>query len=29
VIQKGEWQNDVGEASVLYETLFQKLKAGR
>lgn len=29
VIQRGEWQNDVGEASVLYETLFQKLKAGR
>lgn len=29
VIQKGEWQNDVGDASVLYETLFQKLKAGR
>ena len=29
VIQNGEWQNDVGAASVQYETLFQKLKAGR
>ncbi|MFT4273561.1 MAG: spermidine/putrescine ABC transporter substrate-binding protein PotD [Pantoea sp.] len=29
VINHGEWQNDVGDASVQYETLFQKLKAGR
>jgi len=29
VIKNGEWQNDVGGASVQYETLFQKLKAGR
>ncbi|OON41357.1 spermidine/putrescine ABC transporter substrate-binding protein PotD [Izhakiella australiensis] len=29
VIQKGEWQNDVGSASTLYETLFERLKAGR
>lgn len=29
VIKNGEWQDDVGEASVQYETLFQKLKAGR
>ena len=29
VVEKGEWQNDVGAASVQYETLFQKLKAGR
>ncbi|KAA9001707.1 spermidine/putrescine ABC transporter substrate-binding protein PotD [Affinibrenneria salicis] len=29
VIRKGEWQNDVGEASTLYETYFQQLKAGR
>ncbi|WP_217546953.1 spermidine/putrescine ABC transporter substrate-binding protein PotD [Pantoea sp. GbtcB22] len=29
VIKNGEWQNDVGDASVQYETLFQKLKAGR
>lgn len=29
IIKKGEWQNDVGDASVQYETLFQKLKAGR
>lgn len=29
IIKNGEWQNDVGDASVLYETLFQKLKAGR
>jgi spermidine/putrescine transport system substrate-binding protein len=28
VIKNGEWQNDVGDASVQYETLFQKLKAG-
>ncbi|MXP67451.1 spermidine/putrescine ABC transporter substrate-binding protein PotD [Pantoea sp. Aalb] len=26
VIQKGEWQNDVGDANLQYETLFQKLK---
>jgi len=29
VIKQGEWQNDVGDASIQYETLFQKLKAGR
>ncbi|PKH26341.1 spermidine/putrescine ABC transporter substrate-binding protein PotD [Enterobacterales bacterium CwR94] len=29
VIRKGEWQDDVGAASQQYETLFQKLKAGR
>ncbi|KNC15754.1 spermidine/putrescine ABC transporter substrate-binding protein [Pantoea sp. RIT-PI-b] len=29
VIKNGEWQNDVGDVSVQYETLFQKLKAGR
>ncbi|WP_426816562.1 spermidine/putrescine ABC transporter substrate-binding protein PotD [Winslowiella sp. 2C04] len=29
VIKNGEWQDDVGEASMQYETLFQKLKAGR
>lgn len=29
VMKKGEWQNDVGAASTQYETLFQKLKAGR
>ncbi|MEG3130290.1 spermidine/putrescine ABC transporter substrate-binding protein PotD [Pantoea cypripedii] len=29
VIKNGEWQNDVGDASVQYETLFQKLKAGQ
>ncbi|WP_114195548.1 spermidine/putrescine ABC transporter substrate-binding protein PotD [Edaphovirga cremea] len=28
IIEKGEWQNDVGSASELYETLYQKLKAG-
>lgn len=28
-IAKGEWQNDVGSASTLYETYFQQLKAGR
>lgn len=28
-IQKGEWQNDVGSASSLYENYFQQLKAGR
>lgn len=26
---KGEWQNDVGSASTLYEEYYQKLKAGR
>ncbi|BAH83215.1 extracellular solute-binding protein [Candidatus Ishikawella capsulata] len=26
VIKKAEWQDDVGDASVQYETLFQKLK---
>ncbi|MEH2920353.1 spermidine/putrescine ABC transporter substrate-binding protein PotD [Samsonia erythrinae] len=29
IIAKGEWQNDVGSASTLYETYFQQLKAGR
>ena len=29
VINNGEWQDDVGDASVQYEMLFQKLKAGR
>jgi len=29
IIQHGEWQDDVGDASVQYETLFQQLKAGR
>lgn len=29
VIAKGEWQDDVGSASELYESYFQKLKAGR
>ncbi|MFE8149621.1 spermidine/putrescine ABC transporter substrate-binding protein PotD [Brenneria goodwinii] len=28
VINQGEWQNDVGSASTLYETYFQQLKAG-
>ncbi len=28
-IQKGEWQNDVGDASAIYESYYQKLKAGR
>ncbi|RBP58420.1 extracellular solute-binding protein [Brenneria salicis ATCC 15712 = DSM 30166] len=28
-INKGEWQNDVGSASTLYETYFQQLIAGR
>lgn len=28
-IEKGEWQNDVGSASTLYENYFQQLKAGR
>lgn len=27
-IKKGEWQDDVGETGVLYETLFQRLKTG-
>ena len=26
-INKGEWQNDVGDASRLYEEYYQKLKA--
>ncbi|WP_236393555.1 spermidine/putrescine ABC transporter substrate-binding protein PotD [Pantoea sp. Mhis] len=26
IIKNGEWQNDVGDASIQYETLFQKLK---
>lgn len=29
VIQAGEWQNDVGDASRLYESYYQKLKTGR
>lgn len=29
VLKNGEWQNDVGEASALYESYYQKLKAGR
>lgn len=29
IIEKGEWQNDVGAASELYESYYQKLKAGR
>lgn len=28
-ISKGEWQNDVDDASRLYEEYYQKLKAGR
>lgn len=28
-IRKGQWQDDVGDASVLYESYYQKLKAGR
>ncbi len=28
-ISKGEWQNDVGDASAIYEEYYQKLKAGR
>lgn len=29
IIEKGEWQNDVGDASTLYESYYQRLKAGR
>ncbi|PIJ49947.1 spermidine/putrescine ABC transporter substrate-binding protein PotD [Erwinia sp. OLTSP20] len=29
ILKKGEWQDDVGSASTLYETLFERLKAGR
>ncbi|MEX9950751.1 spermidine/putrescine ABC transporter substrate-binding protein PotD [Providencia rettgeri] len=29
VLQKGEWQSDVGNTNILYEEYFQKLKAGR
>lgn len=29
VMEKGEWQSSVGEANVLYEAYFQKLKAGQ
>jgi spermidine/putrescine transport system substrate-binding protein len=29
VMKNGEWQNDVGSTSELYETLYQKLKAGQ
>lgn len=28
VIEAGEWQNDVGDASMLYESYYQKLKTG-
>ena len=28
-IKNGEWQNDVGAASSIYEEYYQKLKAGR
>lgn len=28
-IKNGEWQNDVGSASSIYEEYYQKLKAGR
>lgn len=28
IMKNGEWQDDVGDVSELYETLFQKLKAG-
>lgn len=28
-LKKGEWQNDVGNANILYESYFQRLKAGR
>jgi len=28
-VKKGEWQNDVGDASRIYEEYYQKLKAGR
>ncbi|MGT3086816.1 spermidine/putrescine ABC transporter substrate-binding protein PotD, partial [Salmonella enterica] len=28
-INRGEWQNDVGSASAIYEEYYQKLKAGR
>lgn len=28
-IAKGEWQNDVGNASIRYKNNYQKLKAGR
>ncbi|SUG48182.1 spermidine/putrescine-binding periplasmic protein [Salmonella enterica subsp. arizonae] len=26
-ISKGEWQNDVGDASAIYEEYYQKLKS--
>lgn len=29
VLEAGEWQNDVGDASRLYESYYQKLKTGR
>lgn len=29
VLQKGEWQSDVGNTNIIYEEYFQKLKAGR
>lgn len=28
-LKKGKWQNDVGNANILYESYFQRLKAGR
>lgn len=28
IIEKGEWQNDVGSVSVIYEEYYQKLKVG-
>lgn len=28
IIAKGQWQDDAGKMNILYETLFQKLKAG-
>lgn len=29
ILKRGEWQNDVGNANILYESYFQRLKAGR
>ncbi|WP_127959349.1 spermidine/putrescine ABC transporter substrate-binding protein PotD [Serratia microhaemolytica] len=29
VLERGEWQNDVGDSSTLYESYFQQLKARR
>ncbi|MGS9471704.1 hypothetical protein ACQWJL_24485, partial [Salmonella enterica subsp. enterica serovar Infantis] len=28
-ISQGEWQNEVGDASAIYEEYYQKLTAGR